>query len=213
MQPLKMLSETIYEETCNIIDAVEEILPKNLYTSNAAVTQRLEETLAYSLSHIRGVFSLTTEMGLSKYITRRRYSIILCKKFDEDRFCSLPLSKSVCNIRKFKEKCLIEFPLLTKEYSLKNMQPAIDKAVLHNQLEERICNADKKSFHHFLYKEITKDRSPITILDSQTKYLIYGDKKHGQIWIGIISSSKTISLKSLQMHIHFQRQEQIPRIA
>lgn len=176
MQPLKMLSETIYEETCNIIDAVEEILPKNLYISNEVVSQEIEEKLGYSRAHLRGVFSLATEMGLFKYITRRRYSIILCKRFDKDSFHSLPLSKSVCNIRKFKEKCLIEFPSLTKEYSIKNMQPAIDKVVLHDQLERRINNADQKSFQKYVYNEITKDRTPITIHDTQTKYIILGDK-------------------------------------
>lgn len=179
MQSLKMLSETIYEETCNIIDAVEEILPKNLYISNEVVSQEIEEKLGYSRAHLRGVFSLATEMGLFKYLTRHRYSIILCERFDEDSFRSLPLSKSVCSIRKFKEKCMVEFPALTKDYSFKNMQPIIDKIDLHDQLEKRINNADQKSFQQFLYKEITKDRTPITILDTQTKYIIFGDKNTG----------------------------------
>lgn len=176
MQPLKLLSETIYKETCNIIDAVEEILPRNLYASNEGVSRVLEEKLGYSRAHIRDVFSLATEMGLFKYLTRRRYSIILCKRFDEDSFRRLPLSKSVCSIRKFKEKCMIEFPALTKEYSFKNMQPTIDKTALHDQLEKRINNAAEKSFQKYLYKEITKDRTPISILDTQTKYIIFGDK-------------------------------------
>lgn len=175
MQQLKMRNSTLYKETCDIIDEVEEILQKNLYISNANVSTKLETKFGYSLSHMRAVFSLATEMRLYKYIVRRHCTIILCKKFDAKEFDNLSSAKTICNIRNFKRRCLSEFPLIARNYTEEHMQPAIDKNDLLEQLEERISHTDQIDFERYLYREVTANRTLIAIPDSQTRYLIYDD--------------------------------------
>lgn len=162
MDAFKMTKNELFKQACKIIDSIEQIQATSLSLTNKYICAELEEQLGYSLSHMRDIFKLSTNMSLTKYIKRRKYTNILSKITAKD-FKAFTMSKQVFGIQNFKSKCLHEFPLLNTSYSSQNMQPPIDKSLIQNLLDTQL---EQKNEHYLMnsdYKEIVKNRIPYEI--------------------------------------------------
>ena len=133
MNLFKLSPVTLYNLTCDVIDTLEYMIPESSFLSNNEVYAQLEETLGYSLVHIRNVFDFSIGTTLAKYITRRKYTYLLLK-ISAEKFEQLTMHATVFFIQKFKTKCLQEFPELATSYSLKHMQLPIDKLFLREHI-------------------------------------------------------------------------------
>lgn len=118
MNTFKMSPNSIINLACDIIDSLEEILSTSLLLTCEEIYAQLEYNLGYSLTHIRDIFKLTTNISLAKYITRRKYTIILLQITFKD-FNKLTMHEKFFGIPKFKYKCLREFPRLVDAYLYK----------------------------------------------------------------------------------------------
>lgn len=81
MNLFKLSPDTLYNLTCDVIDTLEYMIPESSFLSNNEVYAQLEETLGYSLVHIRNVFDFSTGTTLAKYITRRKYTYVAAQNF------------------------------------------------------------------------------------------------------------------------------------
>ena len=68
MNLFKLSPDTLYNLTCDVIDTLEYMIPESSFLSNNEVYAQLEETLGYSLVHIRNVFDFSTGTTLAKYL-------------------------------------------------------------------------------------------------------------------------------------------------
>ena len=146
-----------YNLTCDVLDALEYLIPGSSFLSNNEVYAQLEETLGYSLVHIRNVFDFSTDTTLAKYITRRKYTYLL-SKISAEKFEQLTMHATVFNIQKFKTKCLQEFPELATSYSLKHMQLPIDKLFLREHIRMLFLEKSETELLKSFYFNITEDR-------------------------------------------------------
>lgn len=170
MNAIKM-STNLFTFACNVIDSLEEILATSLQLNNYEIYARLEENLGYSLAHIRDVFKLATNISLTKYIDRRKYTnILLQMSFTE--FDELAMNAKKYGIQKFKSKCLREFPELVSAYAPEHMQLPLEEFFLKDSLKMQIEKNDKEYFEKPFYKHITKGRIPFEIKDSSEKIII-----------------------------------------
>lgn len=171
MNTFKMTPDTLINVACDVIDSIEKILSTSLTITHTAIYAQLEEDLAYSLSHLRDIFKIATNISLAKYITRRKYTSILLQMSYDD-FKNLTMHAPVHNIQKFKMKCLCEFPFINDAYTLEHMQPPIDKMLLRDvsniQLEKRWESYQMKS----KYKNIIKGRTQHEITEYTGKIII-----------------------------------------
>ena len=171
MNTFKMSPDTLFNLACNVIAFLEQILSTSLSLTNQEIYTQLEDNLGYSLTHIRDIFKLTTNMSLAKYITRRKYTNILLrmplKNFDE-----LPMHAKVFGIQKFKSKCLHEFPALVDIYSPEHMQLPIDKTLLRDLLNTQIAKRGETYLMKSLYKDIIKGRTPFEIKEYSRNIII-----------------------------------------
>lgn len=157
MNLFKLSSDTLYNLTCDVIDTLEYLIPGSSFLSNNEVYAQLEETLGYSLVHIRNVFDFSTDTTLAKYITRRKYTYLL-SKISAEKFEQLTMHATVFNIQKFKTKCLQEFPELATSYSLKHMQLPIDKLFLREHICMLFLEKSETELLKSFYFNITEDR-------------------------------------------------------
>lgn len=191
MNTFKMSSDTLFNLACDVIDSLERTLSTSLSLDNTEIYSQLEDDLGYSLTHIRDIFKLATNISLAKYITRRKYTNILLqmpfKNFDE-----LAMHTKVFGIQKFKSKCLREFPALVDTYSPEHMQLPIDKSLLRDLLNVQIAKRGDAYLMRSLYKDIIKGRTPFeikahsgniiiqtskdTLVNLEKTYFIFGDK-------------------------------------
>lgn len=110
MKIFKISPDTLFNLAFDVIASLEKILSVSSLLPDKEIYSLLEEDLSYSLTHIRDVFKLATNISLRKYITRRKYTNILLQMSFED-FDKLTMHATVFKIQKFKSKCLREFPL------------------------------------------------------------------------------------------------------
>lgn len=157
MNLFKLSPDTLYNLTCDVLDALEYLIPGSSFLSNNEVYAQLEETLGYSLVHIRNVFDFSTDTTLAKYITRRKYTYLL-SKISAEKFEQLTIHATVFNIQKFKTKCLQEFPELATSYSLKHMQLPIDKLFLREHIRMLFLEKSETELLKSFYFNITEDR-------------------------------------------------------
>lgn len=165
MNVLKMSPQNLFLFACNILDSIEAILPDHLLADNSEIYAELESTLNTSLSHIRDVMPFATNTSLCKYITRRRYTIILQQISSED-FRKMKMHAKKYGINKFKYKCLQEFPFLEKSYCLEYMQLPINQAEIQYCLNENIEKKGAAFIAKSLYDDIKENRSPFEIDDN-----------------------------------------------
>ena len=66
MNLFRLSPDTLYNLTCDVIDTLEYLIPESSFLSNNEVYAQLEETLGYSLVHIRNVFDFSTGTTLAK---------------------------------------------------------------------------------------------------------------------------------------------------
>ena len=191
MKIFKISPDTLFNLAFDVIASLEKILSVSSLLPDKEIYSLLEEDLGYSLTHIRDIFKLATNISLRKYITRRKYTNILLQMSFED-FDKLTMYATVFKIQKFKSKCLREFPLLNNKYSTEYMQLPIDKIMLQYLLDTQIAKKGEKYLMESLYKDIIKERSPFEIpenseniiiqtsngmlIDLEKKYFIFGDK-------------------------------------
>lgn len=171
MNVLKMSPPNLILFACDITDAIEAILPDHLFADNEEIYAELESALNISLSHIRNVMPFATNISLCKYITRRKYTIIL-QRLSFNEFDKMKMHAKYHGIEKFKHKCLQEFPLLKESYSLENMQPPIDQAQIQHCLHK---NVEKKGIAFItksLYEDIKENRNPFKIDDDCQRLVI-----------------------------------------
>lgn len=157
MNLFKLSPDTLYNLTCDVLDALEYLIPGSSFLSNNEVYAQLEETLGYSLVHIRNVFDFSTDTTLAKYITSRKYTYLL-SKISAEKFEQLTMHATVFNIQKFKTKCLQEFPELATSYSLKHMQLPIDKLFLREHICMLFLEKSETELLKSFYFNITEDR-------------------------------------------------------
>lgn len=157
MNLFKLSPDTLYNLTCDVIDTLEYMIPESSFLSNNEVYAQLEETLGYSLVHIRNVFDFSTGTTLAKYITRRKYTYLLLK-ISAEKFEQLTMHATVFFIQKFKTKCLQEFPELATSYSLKHMQLPIDKLFLREHIHMLFLEKSETELLKSFYFNITADR-------------------------------------------------------
>lgn len=157
MNLFRLSPDTLYNLTCDVIDTLEYLIPESSFLSNNEVYAQLEETLGYSLVHIRNVFDFSTGTTLAKYITRRKYTYLLLK-ISAEKFEQLTMHATVFNIQKFKTKCLQEFPELATSYSLKHMQLPIDKLFLREHIRMLFLEKSETELLKSFYFNITEDR-------------------------------------------------------
>ncbi len=157
MNLFKLSPDTLYNLTCDVLDALEYLIPGSSFLSNNEVYAQLEETLGYSLVHIRNVFDFSTGTTLAKYITRRKYTYLLLK-ISAEKFEQLTMHATVFYIQKFKTKCLQEFPELATSYSLKHMQLPIDKLFLREHIHMLFLEKSETELLKSFYFNITEDR-------------------------------------------------------
>lgn len=157
MDLFRLSPDTLYDLTCDVIDTLEYLIPESSFLSNNEVYARLEETLGYSLVHIRNVFDFSTDTTLAKYITRRKYTYLLLK-ISAEKFEQLTMHATVFHIQKFKTKCLQEFPELATSYSLKHMQLPIDKLFLKAHIRMLFLEKSETELLKSFYFNITEDR-------------------------------------------------------
>lgn len=191
MNTFKMSPYTLFNLACDIIDCLEEMLSTSLSLTDEEIYAKLENNLGYSLTHIRDTFKIATNISLSKYITRRKYTNILLL-MSRENFESLTMHAELFGIRKFKSKCLREFPLLVDTYSPEHMQLPIDKSLLPNLLRAQIIQRNNAYFLKPFHKNITKGRTPFeiknnagniiiqttkdTLVDLEKTYFVFEDK-------------------------------------
>lgn len=171
MKTYEMKTDTLLVIANRIIDSVEKALSASLEQSPPDICNNLEGELFYSLSYLRNVFKVATNISLSKYITRRTYTNILLQMKSEE-FNTLPLNKEIFGIPNFKRKCLIEFPFLSTIYSPEYMQLPIDKDTLRESLETQLAKKGAEHLMNSHFNNIIKNRNPIIIDDSQINLLI-----------------------------------------
>lgn len=94
MNLFKLSPDTLYNLTCDVIDTLEYMIPESSFLSNNEVYAQLEETLGYSLVHIRNVFDFSIGTTLAKYITRRKYTYLLLK-ISAEKFEQLTMHATV----------------------------------------------------------------------------------------------------------------------
>ena len=157
MNLFRLSPDTLYNLTCDVIDTLEYLIPESSFLSNNEVYAQLEETLGYSLVHIRNVFDFSTGTTLAKYITRRKYTYLLLK-ISAEKFEQLTMHATVFYIQKFKTKCLQEFPELATSYSLKHMQLPIDKLFLREHIHMLFLEKSETELLKSFYFNITEDR-------------------------------------------------------
>ena len=157
MNLFRLSPDTLYNLTCDVIDTLEYLIPESSFLSNNEVYAQLEETLGYSLVHIRNVFDFSTGTTLAKYITRRKYTYLLLK-ISAEKFEQLTMHATVFYIQKFKTKCLQEFPELATSYSLKHMQLPIDKLFLREHIRMLFLEKSETELLKSFYFNITEDR-------------------------------------------------------
>lgn len=129
MNILKMSTQNLILFACDITDSIEAILPDHLFADSREICAELESTLSISLSHIRNVMPFATNISLCKYITRRKYTIIL-QQISFKEFDKIKMHAKYHGIEKLKYKCLKQFPLLKESYCLENMQPPLAQALI-----------------------------------------------------------------------------------
>ncbi len=171
MNTFKMSPNTLFNLACNVIDSLEQILSTSLLLTKAEIYAQLENNLGYSLTHIRDIFKLSTNITLAKYITRRIYTNILSQILYE-HFEKLTLNEKVFGIQKFKKKCLHEFPLLADTYSSEHMQLPMDKSLLRDLLNEQVAQRGEACLMKSLYKDIVNNRNPFEIKSNSEKIII-----------------------------------------
>ncbi len=171
MNTFKMSPDTLFNLACDVIDSLEQILSTSLSLTEDEIYAQLEDNLGYSLTHIRDIFKLSTNISLAKYITRRKYTNILLRIPIKD-FEKLAMHAKIFGIPKFKSKCLREFPLLVDTYSSVHMQLPIDKSLLRNLLDVQIAKRGEAYLMRSLYKDIIKNRSPYEIKSSSEHIVI-----------------------------------------
>ncbi len=171
MNTFKMSPDTLFNLACDVIDSIEQTLSTSLSLTEDEIYAQLEDNLGYSLTHIRDVFRLSTNISLAKYITRRKYTNILLRIPIND-FEKLTMHTKVFGIPKFKSKCLREFPLLVDTYSSLHMQLPIDKSLLRTLLDVQIAKRGEAYLMRSLYKDIIKNRSPYEIKSSSEHVVI-----------------------------------------
>lgn len=171
MNTFKMSPNTLFNLACDVIDSLEKILSTSLSLTQDEIYAQLEDTLGYSLTHIRDIFKLSTNISLSKYINRRKYTNILLRIPIKD-FEKLAMHTKIFGISKFKSKCLREFPLLSDAYSLEHMQLPFDKSLVKNLLDVQIAKRGETYFFKSLYKDIIKNRAPYEIKSSSEHIVI-----------------------------------------
>ena len=157
MNLFRLSPDTLYNLTCDVIDTLEYLIPEYSFLSNNEVYAQLEETLGYSLVHIRNVFDFSTGTTLAKYITRRKYTYLLLK-ISAEKFEQLTMHATVFYIQKFKTKCLQKFPELATSYSLKHMQLPIDKLFLREHIHMLFLEKSETELLKSFYFNITEDR-------------------------------------------------------
>ena len=157
MNTFKMSPNTLFNLACDVVDSLERILSTSLSLTEEEIYAQLEDNLGYSLTHIRDIFKLATNICLAKYITRRKYTNILLRLPFKD-FEELAMHAKVFGIHKFKTKCLREFPLLVDTYSSEHMQLPIDKSLLRDLLNVQIAKRGEAYLMKSLYKDIIKNR-------------------------------------------------------
>ena len=124
-------------------------------------------------------------MSLTRYITRRKYTILLLR-MSEECFKNLTIHKQYYGIKEFKRKCLHEFPTLKNNYAPEYMQVPIVEPVLRTLLDEQIAKKSKEYLMKSLYEDITKGRTPFEvktptqdiILQSSTDILVNLEKTY-----------------------------------
>lgn len=171
MNTFKMSTDTLFNLACDVIDSLELILSTSLSLTEEEIYAQLEDNLGYSLSHIRDIFKLSTNISLAKYIRRRKYTNILLRIPIKD-FEKLAMHAKFFGIPKFKSKCLKEFPLLVDTYSSEHMQLPIDKSLLRDLLNVQIAKRGESYLMRSLYKDIIKNRSPYEIKSSSEPIVI-----------------------------------------
>lgn len=171
MNTFKMSPDTLFNLACDVIDSIEQILSTSLSLTEDEIYAQLEDNLGYSLTHIRDIFKLSTNISLAKYITRRKYTNILLRIPLKD-FEKVAMHAKIFGIPKFKSKCLREFPLLVDTYSSEHMQLPIDKSLLRNLLDVQIAKRGEVYLMRALYKDIFKNRSPYEIKSSSEHIVI-----------------------------------------
>jgi len=171
MNTFKMSPDTLFNLACDVIDSLEKILSTSLSLTENEIYVQLEDNLGYSLSHIRDIFKLSTNISFAKYITRRKHTNILLRTPIKD-FEKLTMHAKFFGIPKFKSKCLREFPLLSDTYSSEHMQLPIDKSLLRNLLDVQIAKKGESYIMKSLYKDIIKNRSPYEIKSSSEHIVI-----------------------------------------
>lgn len=171
MNTFKMSPDTLFHLACDVIDSLEQILSTSLSLTENEIYAQLESNLGYSLTHIRDIFKLCTNISLAKYIIRRKYTNILLQMSVND-FEKLTMHAKILGIPKFKSKCLREFPFLVEAYSSKHMQPPIDKSLLRNLLDLQIVQRGEAYLMRALYKDIIKNRAPYEIKSNSENIII-----------------------------------------
>lgn len=188
MKIFKISPDTLFNLAFDVIASLEKILSVSSLLPDKEIYSLLEEDLGYSLTHIRDIFKLATNISLRKYITRRKYTNILLQMSFED-FDKLPMHTTVFKIQKFKSKCLREFPLLNNKYSPEYMQLPIDKIMLQYLLDTQIFSmpigqpvyssyslpGNTNSIVHALHKFITSN----SVTTNGFSIILEWSNKHG----------------------------------
>lgn len=175
MNTLKMLPDTLFNLTSTIVDAIEKNLLSTMHFSNQQIYLQLEETLAYSFTHMRDTFKLATNISLVKYITRRKYTTILQQMSSAD-FDKLTVHTKINGISKFKGKCLHEFPLIRDNFCLENMQQPIDKSILKTMIDNQLALKSIESVMKTLYKDIIDGRNQFEIIPNNKDIIVQTSK-------------------------------------
>lgn len=171
MNAVKMSPNTLFNLACDVVDSLEQILSTSLLLTPDEIYEKLEDNLGYSLTHIRDIFKLATNISLTKYIWRRKYTNILLQ-IPIKEFQKLTMYVEVFGIQKFKYKCLREFPSISEKYSSEHMHLPIDKSLLKDLLDVQINERGKSYLMKTLYKDIVKNRIPYDIKSNTKKITI-----------------------------------------
>lgn len=165
-----MKEENLVKLSLEISKEVEKLIPISLKNC-VSIDVLLEKNMLYSRSHMRDVFGATTGIGLTKYIARRTYTLII-EEIGKEKFNKLKQKEKVYNIHSFKYKCIKEFPCILDDVDTSKMQPHIDEKLLDSLMETQLEAKYINSMMNSVSKEITKGRYLIDVSKLNSKILI-----------------------------------------
>ncbi|MBE5900344.1 MAG: helix-turn-helix transcriptional regulator [Lachnospiraceae bacterium] len=163
----QMSDGTLHSHTLKILNRIEDILSRPCTQSDSHICRTIADELGYSLSYVRDIFKISTGISIRKYITRRRYTIIV-SSYSADEFCQLKMHETIQGVKNFKLKVFREFPMLKSTYTQDVLQPPIEEDALSTSIDR----AYETQMLSEVFDDITENRNLFEILDGEETILL-----------------------------------------